>query len=393
MRATKIFGILLAVSSGFLSINCQKKKAAAPHFATVWKVKPSFKYDLCSFTGILTGRELYKKFYGDLFTEWSRKLPRPVSAAVKRIDEIIGPQQPPGPRLCVLLSAVAADDSIAAIINAMNDDAAVRQRLMASDFASERAWQQWQLLKPFLQTVFAHLQKEQFEAYWRNQLYPKISAKLPRLQQELQSYDVIGDLERFLVDWQFSDSLKVYALWLMQPHAIRLTGQQYLTDANYPMHVTVKSAYHELLHPYGERLVDTVLVKEFEALKADVFLQQKLAASEPALGYRNFIAYCREEIVLAADLWVAERRRVISQLMGVNGNASEVAVRQYLEKHEGGIHVLAAVVYSYLEAGLKLDRMSYATFVKELFASGRLQPGKLELRYQDFMRNEKLASQ
>jgi hypothetical protein len=294
--------------------------------------------------------------------------------------------------LCVLLSAVAADDSIAAIINAMNDDAAVRQRLMASDFASERAWQQWQLLKPFLQTVFAHLQKEQFEAYWRNQLYPKISAKLPRIQQELQSYDVIGDLERFLVDWQSSDSLKVYALWLMQPHAIRLTGQQYLTDANYPMHVIVKSAYHELLHPYGERLVDSVLTKEFEGLKADAFLQRKLTSSDPALGYRNFMAYCREEMVLAADLWVAERRRVISQLMGVNGNASEAAVRQYLEKHEGGVHVLAAVVYSYLEAGLKLDRMSYATFVKELFASGRLQPGKLELRYQDFMRNDKLAS-
>jgi hypothetical protein len=159
------------------------------------------------------------------------------------------------------------------------------------------------------------------------------------------------------------------------------------------MHVTVKSAYHELLHPYGEHMVDTLLAKEFETLKTDSFLQQKLAASDPALGYRNFIAYCREEVVLAADLWVAERRRVISQAMGVNGNASETAVRQYLEKHEGGVHVLAAVIYSYLEAGLKLDRMSYAMFVKELFASGRLQPGKLESRYQDFMRKEKLASQ
>jgi hypothetical protein len=391
MRATKIFGVLLAASCGFLPTGCQKKKPATPYFTTVWTVKPSFKYDLCSFAGMLTGRELYKKFYGDLVAEWSRKLPSPVSAAVKRIDAIIGPQQPPGPRLCVLLSAVAADDSIAAIITAMNDEAGVRQRLMASDFASEKAWQQWQLLKPFLQTLFAHLQKEQFETYWRNNFYPKISAKLPRLQQELQSYDVIGDLERFLVDWESNDSLKVYALWLLQPHAIRLTGQQYLTDANYPMHVTVKSAYHELLHPYGERLVDTVLAKEFDALKADAFLQQRQASSNPALGYRSFMAYCREEVVLAADLWVAERRRVISQLMGENGNASEAAVRQYLEKHEGGVHVLAAVIYSYLEAGLKLDRMSYATFVKELFASGRLQPGKLELRHQDFMRNEKVA--
>jgi hypothetical protein len=50
------------------------------------------------------------------------------------------------------------------------------------------------------------------------------------------------------------------------------------------------------------------------------------------------------------------------------------------------------VIYSYLEAGLKLDRMSYAAFLKELFASGRLQPGKIEMRYRDFMQDKNLAS-
>ncbi len=394
MRSEKIFSLLLMLlSCGFLQIGCSgEKEAASAHFVTCWTVRASFKYDLCCFVGLLSKRELYKKYYGDLQAEWSRKLPAPVAAAVKKIDEIIGPNQPPGPRLCVLLSAVAADDSIAAILPALDDDAAARRRLMASDFASEKNWQQWQLLKPFLRTVFAHLQKERFDAYWQKNFYPRIAAKLPRLQQELHSYDVIGDLERFLGDWESNDSLEVFALWLLQPHAIRLSGQHYLTDASYPMHVTVKSAYHELLHPYCERMVDSVLTKPFELLRADPFLQQKLAQSDPALGYKNFMAYCREEAVLAADLWVAERRRVISQLVGANGNGSAAAVRQYLEKHEGGVHVLAGVIYSYLEDGLKLDRMSYTAFVKELFASGRLQPGKIEMRYQDFMRKERVAS-
>ncbi|MDZ7292264.1 MAG: cytochrome P450 [candidate division KSB1 bacterium] len=386
-KRMQIFSIFLLALFILCNLNCSgdKKNGKAP-FATRWIVKTSFKYDLCCFVGILTGRELYKKYYGDLQAEWSRKLPAPVSAAIKKIDAIVGPNQPPGPRLCVLLSAVAGDDSLAAIMQAMTDDAAVRRQLMASDFASTKNWQQWQMLKPFVRIVFEYLQKEQFELYWHKNLYPKINGKLPGIQKELQSYDVIGDLKRFLVDWQAGDSLEVYALWLLQPHAIRLTGQRYLTDANYPMHVTVKSAHHELLHPYCERMVDSVLTTQFASLQADPFLQQKLAQSDPGLGYRNFMKYCSEEVVLAADLWVSERRRVISQLMGASGNDSEAVVRKYFENYEGGVHVLAAVIYSYLEAGLKSEGMSYTMFIRELFTSGRLQPGKIEPEYLNFYR-------
>jgi hypothetical protein len=390
MRITKLvlFGVLMVL----LNSCSEKNKTAAPHFKTQWTVKTFFKYELGNFIGILTGRELYQKYYGDLQTEWNGKMPPPVKQALKQIDAIIGPQQPPGPRLCVLFSAVVAADSLAAIRAALDDDQTARRRLMASDFASEKSWQQWQMLKPHLRIVLEFLQKERFDTYWYKTLYPKVAARLPRLQQELQSYDVAGDIERFLLEGAVSDSLTVVAAWLLHPHAIRLTPQSYLTDVNYPMHVTVKSAYHELLHPAGERLVDSVFVKQFESLRTDPFLQQKLAQADPGLGYQNFMVYCREEVVLAADLLVSERRRVISQFMGANGAGSTGAVRAYLERHEGGVHVLAAVIYSYLEAGLKLDRMSYATFLKELFASGRLQPGKIEARYRDFMQDKNLAS-
>jgi len=369
----------------------EKNKSATPHFKTHWTVKVFFKYELCNFIGILTGRELYNKYYGDLQSEWRSKMPPPVMQAVKQIDAIIGPEQPPGPRLAILFSATMVEDSLKAIIAALDDDQSARRRLLVSDFASEKNWQQWQLLKPHLRTVLAFLQKEQFDRYWAKNLYPKITARLPRLQQELQSYDVAGDIDRFLLEGETSDSLMVIASWLLQPHAIRLTPECYLIDVNYPMHVTVKSAYHELLHPAGEQLVDSVFAESFATLRADPFLQQTLAQAEVALGYRHFMVYCREEVVLAADLFLSERRRVISQLIGANGSNAADAGRAYLERHEGGVHVLAAVIYSYLEAGLKLDRMSYAAFLKELFASGRLQAGKIEARYRDFMQNKNLA--
>lgn len=392
MNFRKLFRDVLILLFCFLFFGCGEKKKAMSGFVTRWTASISFKYDLGCFVGILTGRELYKKYHGDLYAEWHPKLTPPVAAAVKKIDEIIGPNLPPGPRLCLLLSAVAAEDSLAAILRAMDDDQAVCRRLMASDFASEKTWQQYHSLKPFLRIVFEFLQKEKFEAYWHNKFYPNIVVKLPRLQQELQSYDVIGDLGRFLVDWEAGDTIEVFVLRLLQPHAVRLTPQRYLTDVSYPMHLTVKSAYHELLHPYCERLVDSVLAKQFESLKADPFLQQIISRAEPASGYKNFMTYCSENVVIAAELWVAEQRRVISLSSGAEAMNSSRVARNYLERHEGGIHVLAAVIHSYLETGLKLNRMTYANFIKDLFASGRLQPGKIEMRYREYMRREMSAS-
>lgn len=386
------FFILVIMLWVFFSA-CSHEQKATVSFVTQWDVKPSFKYDLCSFAGIMTGREFYTRYYPELYAEWKKRLTPAASAALKKMNDIIGPNTPPGPRLCLLLSACAVGhsrgrtpDSLSAILRCVDDDSARHHALIASGHGSKTNHQQWQALKPHFRVFLEFLQKENFEGYWRTQLLPAINKQVPHLRQELQAFDVIGDLERFLVDWNFADTIRVYVVRLVQPHALRLPGQRYVADVSYPAYVTARSAYHEIVHAYGDRLVDSLLAAQFKNLETDSFLQLTVARIDNNTAYKSFKVFFHEEVTTAVEMWVAERRRVISQSNHTSANDPTTTVRQYLAEHDGGIHVLAAVIYSYLAEGLKKDKQSYAEFLRMLFDSGRLAPGKIEQRYNQFMK-------
>ena len=354
-------------------------------FRTTWQIKPSLKYDLCSMIGVMTGRSLYQKYHADIYGKWSWKLPAPVKFALTQIDQIIGADWPPGPRLGLLLSALSADDSLSAILQAMQNDKAVYENLMASEYGSQKNWKQWVLLKPHLQVVISYLAQNNFDAYWRSQLLPAVVARIPEMDRELQAYDVVGDLERFLVEYDYNDTVTVYLLSLAQPHEWRIQSQCRATDYRNPVKATVLNFYSEMLHPYCDRLVDTVLTNEFEALIGSSQLSQSYQKVSPEGKRGGLHAFVQKEVVLAPALWLGERRRLVSSQPNSQFDNSKDAVRLYLTSLDDGAHVLAAVIYSYLEAGLKVDRLSYGEFVEELFYSGRLQSEKIVQRHEDFM--------
>jgi len=368
---------------------CRREENQEPlRFITRWEVKPSFKYDLCSFAGIMTGREFYTRYYPEMYAEWKKRLTPAAAFALKKIDEIIGPETPPGPRLCLIFSAMADnDDSLSAIFRSLDRHDALPRASSNSAHGHRLDLQQWQALKPHLRLFLEFAQKENFESYWRQNLFPAINRQAPYLYQELQAFDVIGDLERFLVDWNFPDTIRVHVVRLLQPHALRLSGQRYVTDGSYPIHVTVRSAYHELVHPYAERLVDSLLAAPFKRLEDDSFLQLTMARLNRNTGYKNFRPFFHEEVAVAAEAWVAERRRMISQITHTSSSERDPqrAIRRYLAEQDEGMHVLAAVIYSYLAEGMKDDGQSYADFLRRLFDGGRLAPGKIEERYNKFM--------
>lgn len=365
----------------------RKEEKPAFSFVTRWEVKPSFKYDLGSFIGIMTGREFYTRYYPELYAEWKKRLTPPATLALRKINEIIGEETPPGPQLCLFFSMFTdGPDSLAAILRLVEETNALPNASRTSAHGDTINFQQWQALKPHLRIVLEFLQKQNFQAYWETRLLPAISKQLPYKRQELQAFDVIGDLERFLVDMNFPDTVTVYVVRLVQPHALRLSGQRYVAETNYPIHVTVKSAYHEIVHQYSDRVVDTVLPSHFKRLEDDSFLQLTVARLDQNNAYKNFRAFFHEEVTIAAELWLAERRRMISQIMRVQNADPLDPVRRYLAEQDDGRHVLAAVIYSFLAEGMKKENQSYAEFLKALFTGGRIASGKIEERYNKFMK-------
>jgi len=179
--------------------------------------------------------------------------------------------------------------------------------------------------------------------------------------------------------------VSLYLVRLVQPHALRPSNQRYIAETSYPVHVTEKSAYHEILHQYGDRIVDSVLTSNFKRLEEDSFLQLAVARIDQNNAYKNFTAFFHEEVTLAAEIWLAERRRMISQIMRTSGADPSASVRSYFASLDEGRHVLATVIYSLLAEGMKKENQSYAEFLRAQFTSGRLAPGRIEERYNKFM--------
>lgn len=376
-------GLFAGITCALLSTGCGTKDSATiPTPATVWSVQPSMKYDVCHLIGILAGRPLYLQFYPGIYQQWGSKLPAPVKAALGQIDKILGPEWPPGPRLSLLMSFVPADGSLSAILRALDRNKEIYDRLMQSDYASQNNWKQWVDLKPHVQVVLQHLQTSGFENYWREQLWPSISARIEQARQELQPYDVVGDLKRFLVDFESRDTLQVFFLALAHPHELRLSSYQRATDIRNPLREMVRSFYEQMAHPYCDRLVDSLFAADFAALQADSFL---IKAQRLHAGGHGMSNYFRKELVVAVELWLAGRRQLLPVGTNLANAGTDEAARQYLRITDNGAHVLAAVIYSYLESGLKVERLTYADFVRDLFASGRLRAGRIESRYTDFM--------
>jgi hypothetical protein len=372
---------------------CNKEEASrAGGFVSHWSVKPSLVYDSCHLIGILTGRPLYSKYYPQVYRDWSWNLPAHVRNAITQIDLTVGPGWPPGPRLSMLLANFPPADSLAEILSLLRDDEHMRARLMASDYRNERNWQQWLALKPNVTTVLDYLRTNQFENYWRSKFLPELLAKIPSMKQELQAYDVVGDVERFLGGVRFErDTLELHLLSLGQPHEVRLRRQTRIVDAQLPLRPVVRNFYREMLHPYCDQIVDSLLAPEFAQLPGDDFLQACLQKFDFYGTPLDFNTFCRKELVFAAELWLAGRRQLLDSPQNAGIDHSGLTIRSYFRDQGNDAHGLAVVIYSYLEAGLKPDRISYADFVKDLFASGKLRAGKIAGRYHEFFSSPGLA--
>ena len=386
--------LLLLFFLVLVHLSCEQQEATVERgFRTTWLVKPSLKFEVCNLIGILIGRAPEQNVHPQIYREWQVNLPNHVKAALASIDQIIGPNWPPGPRLSLLCANVVVADSLASLLAAFQDDQTMQAALMSSDYGSARNWAQWLELKPHVAIVVEHLVSANFENYWRNRMLPELTSKITPLKQELQAYDVVGDVERFLHEGELhSASVTIHVLALAQPHELRLASQSRYCDARLPMRAVVKNFYQEMLHAACDRLVDSTFVGEFAALQRDTFLQDDLRRIESAGGSNNFAEFMKKEIVLAATLWLAERRRLLTVSAEGQNYDERVVARNYFRQKDGGAHALAAVIYSYLESGLKIERVPYRRFIQDLFATGRLQPGKIAARYEEFMNNHAAAA-
>jgi hypothetical protein len=249
----------------------------------------------------------------------------------------------------------------------------MRERLKRSAYHSEGGSRLFESVRGDVRAGLLFLKEAGFEDYWRRSVLPGVAARAAAFAEGLSRHDVIGEVEGRLGFRLSSDFVDVYVLHFARPHGIRLTGARIVTDGSYPLEVFLRLTVHELLHPPFRLAQDKELKRSLDALRADAFLMEKVARHNPSFGYNSFESFVEEDCVRALE-------QVISERLGFAADA-----RRRWAEEDGGIHVLAVVLYELMRRdGYCGRREVFGDFLLRSLRAGSLAPGKIKAVHDSF---------
>jgi hypothetical protein len=164
----------------------------------------------------------------------------------------------------------------------------------------------------------------------------------------------------------------VYLLSYSEPHGIRITGLRFLTHVSYPFSIVLHNAIHEPMHPPYH--VDDPKVRDaIDLLGRDPLVIDKVQHHDPSFGYNTTAGYIEEDSVQALEELVGEK-------FGVGRNPCE-----YWKEQDGGMHVLAAAIYTdYKQASSANPDSYYAQWFVRAVQDGQLGGSNLQKTVQTF---------
>ena len=336
---------------------------------TTWILEPSEAYDAICFVNLLRGDPFYlDRGYRAEIEPWIAGLGARERAALRSLERNMEGNVIPG-ALTLVFSAVSPR-TLADLRATTGDDArwdALRRAFLATPFGSEGSFAPVARSRADLDVLFAHIDARGFAAAWSRTVLPRVEKSIAEGRAAIERFDVVGEDERVLGRRLPVTSLTAYVLGYVRPHGVRITGWRFLTDATYPVDVTVKTALHELLHP--PFLPDSVARPVLAQWEKDAFLVRLTREHDPRLGYTEPAGLVEEDFDTAVHVWSAHR-------LGLLPDATA-----YFRDHDDGIHVLAFLIYRRLMRADFRAWTTYDRFVVDLARTGALAPGRLEAAF------------
>jgi hypothetical protein len=272
--------------------------------------------------------------------------------------------------LALYYSAVE-DETLPEMIRTAHDSAWMEAALKKTSYWSADGWQNYEAARPALEVALRALDRVGFAAYWAANARPKIEKRIAELAPQLPKYNIIPVVESYLGFPLSSRTITVYLLAYSEPHGIRVTGLRFLTHVSYPFSIVLHNAIHEPMHPPYH--ADDPKVREAVRLLArDPLVIDKVQHHDPSFGYNSAAGYIEEDSVQALEQLVSER-------FGVGRNPC-----QYWQDQDGGMHVLAAAIYTnYKQASSRIPE-SYSRWFVRAVQNGRLRGGDLQQTVRSF---------
>jgi hypothetical protein len=349
--------------------------AQTPHTTTDWDVRPSFKYDAICVLNVLSGDPYYIEYYKADYDRLAKQLRPEELTAFANLKRRIKDQNGGiiSASLALYFSAIDAE-SLDDMIRVVDDSSAMRRNLQATPYYDEQDWKIYEESRADLKAAFRALQRIHFEADWEKEVRPRIEQARREIAAGLPRYNVVPAIESALGSARPSNRITVYLLYYSQPHGIKITGTQFLTHYSYPFRIVLRNAIHEMMHPPYDLAHDPELRSDFDSLRADLFLMNKVEHHDSSYGYNTLEGLLEEDCVQALEEVIAER-------FGMGHDS-----RDYWREQDGGIHVFAVALYGLMKGrGFGDKPEPFPAFLKRMFREGRFSKGQIEQVNREFL--------
>lgn len=305
---------------------------------TRWIVRGSEGFDALSFLSPLSGDPFYLNLYRKEVAEFAPRMPADAIASLKTLK--LGAEKA-GILLSPFLDLRFSAGPDATIDDLLESAASPDERLLPAyraspywDESDADDWAQFKAGLPALARVLKGLKSAGFPDFLRGIMRSKAD-RLLGLESKLAAFDPIAGAELY-TGRQFDPTIELILLHFCKPHGIKVIGQRFLSAADWPDDVHIRTAGHEILHPPVETGGDAARAA-IAIFEKDELLQRIVREHDPKFGYNSIEAIFDEDLTSAVDQLIAER-------FGVARDP-----RHRWTTVDGGMHVLSAAFYGLMK--------------------------------------------
>jgi hypothetical protein len=345
------------------------------HPITDWQLKPSLKYDALCLLNALSGDPYYLHYYQTEYDHFHPLFTPQEQTAFVALKQVIKDEGHGiiSAKLALYFSTVD-DETLPEMIRTAHDSAAMEAALKNTSYWSADDWQNYEAARPALEVALRALDRVGFPAYWVANVRPRIEKRIAEISPELPKYDILPVIENYLGFPLPSHTITVYLLAYSEPHGIRITGLRFLTHVSYPFRIVLHNAIHEPMHP-PYRADDPKLREAIDLLGRDPLVLDKVQHHDPSFGYNTTAGYIEEDSVQALE-------ELVSEKFGISQNSC-----QYWQQQDGGMHVLAAAIYTDYKQAFSQTPQPYSRWFVHSVQDGQLRGTKLQETIHSFFSN------
>lgn len=307
----------------------------------------SYNLDLLCFLNVLTNDDYYVKRYREEYEQFYPLLRDETKTKLIDVVHSLGtPMLSPGFTLIISCLRDFASRDIYEILQAHDD---IRHQMAFTPYnAPDEKYTEYFSYFEKIIPVIQEIEELGFKKFWNETRFPMIREKCTELNNYFTSYNLKDYMKEYKPD--DDKDIVVYLCSFAKPHAIKICGNNLVSDYSYKNETILANVTHEMFHPpYKYEKVKTYI----DILASKTWVVDAFRNQDPMSGYNEMDGFIEENIVEALGTYIVYQLSVEKQPF------------EYFKQHDGGSHVISPYFFKFLMSHKRRENQSMEDYFIE----------------------------